>query len=181
MHLDRTPQQVLQGVRIQSSAFSFEEGLINGDNSAVSLVNHKEQVVVITITIHRDSTSRGRTNEVVHVVTISSLSVQLGLDVRGNTINIVQLSGGSSDTIQQIKLSSSDSSTIKNGNFISSQESECSSGTSLATTKSSKISIQRLLVVKLGLEIRGNTIAVCLLYTSPSPRDRTRSRMPSSA
>ena len=26
----------------------------------------------------------------------------------------------------------------------------------------------------------GNTIA-CLLYTSPSPRDRTRSRMPSSA
>ena len=27
---------------------------------------------------------------------------------------------------------------------------------------------------------RGN-YAVCLLYTSPSPRDRTRSRMPSSA
>ena len=26
-----------------------------------------------------------------------------------------------------------------------------------------------------------STIAVCLLYTSPSPRDRTRSRMPSSA
>ena len=25
------------------------------------------------------------------------------------------------------------------------------------------------------------SIAVCLLYTSPSPRDRTRSRMPSSA
>ena len=24
-------------------------------------------------------------------------------------------------------------------------------------------------------------VAVCLLYTSPSPRDRTRSRMPSSA
>ena len=24
-------------------------------------------------------------------------------------------------------------------------------------------------------------IAICLLYTSPSPRDRTRSRMPSSA
>ena len=27
----------------------------------------------------------------------------------------------------------------------------------------------------------GKTIEVCLLYTSPSPRDRTRSRMPSSA
>ena len=28
---------------------------------------------------------------------------------------------------------------------------------------------------------RGITIYSCLLYTSPSPRDRTRSRMPSSA
>ena len=27
----------------------------------------------------------------------------------------------------------------------------------------------------------GNILLVCLLYTSPSPRDRTRSRMPSSA
>ena len=26
-----------------------------------------------------------------------------------------------------------------------------------------------------------NTVYTCLLYTSPSPRDRTRSRMPSSA
>ena len=26
-----------------------------------------------------------------------------------------------------------------------------------------------------------NTVNSCLLYTSPSPRDRTRSRMPSSA
>ena len=28
---------------------------------------------------------------------------------------------------------------------------------------------------------RGGNYATCLLYTSPSPRDRTRSRMPSSA
>ena len=28
---------------------------------------------------------------------------------------------------------------------------------------------------------RTNDVLVCLLYTSPSPRDRTRSRMPSSA
>ena len=27
----------------------------------------------------------------------------------------------------------------------------------------------------------GERVAICLLYTSPSPRDRTRSRMPSSA
>ena len=28
---------------------------------------------------------------------------------------------------------------------------------------------------------KGDVFMVCLLYTSPSPRDRTRSRMPSSA
>ena len=28
---------------------------------------------------------------------------------------------------------------------------------------------------------RGDSLGTCLLYTSPSPRDRTRSRMPSSA
>ena len=32
-----------------------------------------------------------------------------------------------------------------------------------------------------GAILNGNPIHVCLLYTSPSPRDRTRSRMPSSA
>ena len=31
------------------------------------------------------------------------------------------------------------------------------------------------------LERRDNIVIGCLLYTSPSPRDRTRSRMPSSA
>ena len=31
------------------------------------------------------------------------------------------------------------------------------------------------------LPIRGGERIACLLYTSPSPRDRTRSRMPSSA
>ena len=30
-------------------------------------------------------------------------------------------------------------------------------------------------------EVLRETSGVCLLYTSPSPRDRTRSRMPSSA
>ena len=33
----------------------------------------------------------------------------------------------------------------------------------------------------LGLKSQPNTPNTCLLYTSPSPRDRTRSRMPSSA
>ena len=32
-----------------------------------------------------------------------------------------------------------------------------------------------------GLTLQPNHLYLCLLYTSPSPRDRTRSRMPSSA
>ena len=36
-------------------------------------------------------------------------------------------------------------------------------------------------VAKISLEIAEKVIDTCLLYTSPSPRDRTRSRMPSSA
>ena len=36
--------------------------------------------------------------------------------------------------------------------------------------------------VRIGWDVRGRRHAyTCLLYTSPSPRDRTRSRMPSSA
>ena len=30
-------------------------------------------------------------------------------------------------------------------------------------------------------EVKHSQLYICLLYTSPSPRDRTRSRMPSSA
>ena len=34
---------------------------------------------------------------------------------------------------------------------------------------------------KAALKLIGDLLKNCLLYTSPSPRDRTRSRMPSSA
>ena len=36
-------------------------------------------------------------------------------------------------------------------------------------------------IIELEEEIDAIAPSVCLLYTSPSPRDRTRSRMPSSA
>ena len=36
-------------------------------------------------------------------------------------------------------------------------------------------------VINMGDEVLGALNNICLLYTSPSPRDRTRSRMPSSA
>ena len=35
--------------------------------------------------------------------------------------------------------------------------------------------------MKFGMEVEFDILNDCLLYTSPSPRDRTRSRMPSSA
>ena len=35
--------------------------------------------------------------------------------------------------------------------------------------------------VEEGARVTGKLLSTCLLYTSPSPRDRTRSRMPSSA
>ena len=40
------------------------------------------------------------------------------------------------------------------------------------------LTVRELMAAKDGTSQAGNT---CLLYTSPSPRDRTRSRMPSSA
>ena len=41
--------------------------------------------------------------------------------------------------------------------------------------------IESLAKDKIEKELRFNKSKLCLLYTSPSPRDRTRSRMPSSA
>ena len=38
-----------------------------------------------------------------------------------------------------------------------------------------------LAMAEAALEIGETEVSICLLYTSPSPRDRTRSRMPSSA
>src|SRR5665811_2593150 len=41
--------------------------------------------------------------------------------------------------------------------------------------------LSRLALLLLILPLQVGWLSVCLLYTSPSPRDRTRSRMPSSA
>ena len=51
-----------------------------------------------------------------------------------------------------------------------------------ALTKFNKDDIRETLLEETGLNIEELAkIEGCLLYTSPSPRDRTRSRMPSSA
>ena len=56
-------------------------------------------------------------------------------------------------------------------------------GNALMTGKLDSLTADRLVIN--GADGRSsipiNTINTCLLYTSPSPRDRTRSRMPSSA
>ena len=44
-----------------------------------------------------------------------------------------------------------------------------------------KLKVNRLPAKINVLRAQGYPIYTCLLYTSPSPRDRTRSRMPSSA
>ena len=41
--------------------------------------------------------------------------------------------------------------------------------------------LEELAKTDLEFIFKGGTSLLCLLYTSPSPRDRTRSRMPSSA
>ena len=49
----------------------------------------------------------------------------------------------------------------------------------------SVLGIERISPLLIGAEIKQKhpklNVTICLLYTSPSPRDRTRSRMPSSA
>ena len=46
----------------------------------------------------------------------------------------------------------------------------------------SEISDNRIVIAfALGYSVTSGEVDGCLLYTSPSPRDRTRSRMPSSA
>ena len=46
-------------------------------------------------------------------------------------------------------------------------------------SKSSLLDVNEVVVI--GVDSELEELIVCLLYTSPSPRDRTRSRMPSSA
>ena len=55
--------------------------------------------------------------------------------------------------------------------------------TTLVEDKSNLTSENESLIKQVFKEINenGERYDVCLLYTSPSPRDRTRSRMPSSA
>ena len=44
-----------------------------------------------------------------------------------------------------------------------------------------RLLVRRQLVLAVVQQLLGRQVRICLLYTSPSPRDRTRSRMPSSA
>ena len=55
-------------------------------------------------------------------------------------------------------------------------------GGTVPKDKAKKVTSRLSLVEhQLAKELRAQGAYICLLYTSPSPRDRTRSRMPSSA
>ena len=62
-------------------------------------------------------------------------------------------------------------------------EVEFDSGSIMLSSKNSagESPISQVAVVHQELQVYPNLSVICLLYTSPSPRDRTRSRMPSSA
>ena len=51
----------------------------------------------------------------------------------------------------------------------------------LDTRKAAISALQDFAVMEQIIDTTDEQIKTCLLYTSPSPRDRTRSRMPSSA
>ena len=51
----------------------------------------------------------------------------------------------------------------------------------MAANRNSHMGEKRLYQGILNMNEVGSPLTCCLLYTSPSPRDRTRSRMPSSA
>ena len=97
-------------------------------------------------------------------------SAQIGIVGNGAEFYIAQ------DGIENFRINSSGSVGLKyNG----------SSTAKLATTANG-IDINGTTAISAGafnanVTVGGRTIQTCLLYTSPSPRDRTRSRMPSSA
>ena len=56
-----------------------------------------------------------------------------------------------------------------------------SDGTTTGTTFNVDVGTTQTISVIAAETETGTALSTCLLYTSPSPRDRTRSRMPSSA
>ena len=87
------------------STFSFKEGLINCGQSTVGFVNYQEQVVVIAIAINRHGLSGGGTNQDVDVIAIVGLGIQLGLNVGGHAVHIVQLNSGGGNAIEDVEFS----------------------------------------------------------------------------
>ena len=58
------------------------------------------------------------------------------------------------------------------------EEIKTASGLLLSSEDANQLRYKKGVIIKSGTEVG---FLNCLLYTSPSPRDRTRSRMPSSA
>ena len=83
--------------------------------------------------------------------------------------NVSQKTGTNADDLVYIASTSDSGSTYESKSIkIENLFSSVASGTDLGTFNGSTLSDNA-------------SVKTCLLYTSPSPRDRTRSRMPSSA
>ena len=97
-----------------------------------------------------------------------------------------ELGKSQAESLATFVSSTIDENSINNIDFISSPLNRCKETASLALEKMySEILInnnfRELPSPTLDLEKRVNWLRSCLLYTSPSPRDRQKSRMPSSA
>ena len=68
-----------------------------------------------------------------------------------------------------VDAAASELSNAKDGKFLA-------GGMTLIPTLKARLSAADVLV-----DLKGSNLSNCLLYTSPSPRDRQKSRMPSSA
>ena len=95
------------------STLSFKEGLINCSQGTVGFVDYQEEVVVVAVAINRHGLSRGGADEHVDVIAIVGLGIQLGLNVGGHAVHIVQLNGGGSNAIQDVEFSSGGGHTIE--------------------------------------------------------------------
>ena len=96
------------------STLSFQEGFVDSSQIApLLLVNHQEEVVVIAIAVNRHGLSGGRTNQDVDVIAIVGLGIQLGLNVGGHAVHVVQLNGGGSNAIEDVEFSGGRSNTIE--------------------------------------------------------------------
>ena len=113
-----------------------------------------------------------------HGITATKLTVDLAAMMRRKSGVVDTLTGGIAQLLKKNKVTA----IVGRGKFVNANTIEVSSGETVTATNII-IATGSVPMALPGIELDGDRIgdSTCLLYTSPSPRDRTRSRMPSSA